>query len=128
MTAVKEKKWGKRLKPSIATRSGVEMEPTIYNVPLGKIREISEGIEKYGIVGIEIENEASLFDDMLQSDKERLKYAREKLDDRTIDSALLVVKDGTGTLVVKMENIIRIHVTVGDYGRLIEDFELKRRE
>lgn len=104
------------------------MEPTIYNVPLGKIREISEGIEKYGIVGIEIENEASLFDDMLQSDKERLKYAREKLDDRTIDSALLVVKDGTGTLVVKMENIIMIHVTAGDYGRLIEDFELNRGE
>ncbi|NJE84374.1 hypothetical protein E3E23_00745 [Thermococcus sp. CX2] len=104
------------------------MEPTIYNVPLGKIREIFEGIEKYGIVGIDTENEASLLDDMLQSDKERLKYAREKLDDGTIDSALLVVKDGTGTLVVKMENIITIRVTVGDYGRLIEDFELKRRE
>ncbi|ACJ16196.1 hypothetical protein TON_0708 [Thermococcus onnurineus NA1] len=103
------------------------MEPRVYEVPVERVREVFGRIEEYDLLSVDVENEASVIDDMLGSEEGKLRYVREKLDDGNIDSAVLVVRDGTGTLVVKMENVITIRATVRNYERLIEEFGLKER-
>ncbi len=102
------------------------MEPRIYEIAPEKAREIFGRLENYGIVKVEVENVASLFDDMLDSMEEKLRYAREKLENGNVDKAVLVVKDDTGTLVIKMENVVEIRAVLGDYEKLIEELKLER--
>ncbi len=102
------------------------MELRVYEIAPEKAKEIFERLEEYGIVEIEVENVASLFDDMLDSKEEKLRYAREKLEDGNVDKALLVVKDDTGTLVIKIENVVEIRAVLRDYKRLIGELKLER--
>ena len=78
------------------------------------------------VVEMEVQNAASLFDDMLDSKEERLRYAREKLEDGNVDKAFLVVKDDIGTLVIKIENVVEIRVVLVDYEKLIGELKLER--
>ncbi|ASJ09234.1 hypothetical protein A3L11_08340 [Thermococcus siculi] len=103
------------------------MEPRIHEIPPEKVRGIFEELERYGMVNIEVENLASLFDDMLDSTEERLRYAREKLEEGNVDKAVLVVKDGRGILVVKIENVVEIRAELEDYGRLMRDWNIGER-
>ena len=102
------------------------MEPEVYEISPERVPEIFERLDGYGVTGVDVENTASLFDDMLESGEEKLRYARERLANGNIDKALLVVRNGVGTLVVKMENVVEIRVTLRDYKRLLEEFELER--
>ncbi len=100
------------------------MEPRLYPIPPGRAREVLSRIRDYGVLRVEVENLASLFDDMLASDDARLKYALERLDDGNIDRAVLVVKGETAVLVIKMETIMEIRVALRDYERLLKDLGL----
>ena len=102
------------------------MESEVYEIPPEKVPEIFERLGGYGITNIDVENAASLFDDMLESREEKLRYAREKLANGNIDKALLVVRDDTGTLVIKIENVVEIRVMLRDYETLIEELKLER--
>ncbi|ASA77534.1 hypothetical protein [Thermococcus sp. 5-4] len=102
------------------------MEPMIYQLTPEKALSILDVIENYGVVSVDVDNAASILDDMLDSNAEKLQYARRILDDGNVDKAVLVVRDDAGVLVIKMENVVEIRVTVRDYSRLIEEFALKQ--
>jgi hypothetical protein len=103
------------------------VEPEVYKLPPEKVKEIFEGLEEYGIIDVEVENLASLFDDMLESTEDRLDYARKMLEDGNVDDAALVVKDGKGILVVKIENVVEIRAELEDYKRILDDVERGER-
>lgn len=98
----------------------------MYEITPEKVGEIFEGLENYGIVEVDVENVASILDDMLDSTEKKLEYAREKLKDGNVDKAVLVVRDGTGTLIVKIENVIEIRAVLRDYEKLIGELKVER--
>ena len=83
-----------------------------------------ERISKYGLVDIDVENRASFLDDMLKSTEDKLRYALQKLEDNDVDTARFVIKDNTGMLIVKTEDIITIRATIMEHEKFIEDFKL----
>ena len=102
------------------------MEVKVYSVPLEKLGRLIDTMESYGIVNVDVENAASIFDDMTKSDAERLRYARRILSEGNVDKAVLVVRGERGVLVIKMENVVEVRVDLKDYRRIIEDFALKQ--
>ena len=102
------------------------MNPVIYPVDPEKALDIFNAIARYGIVRVDVENAASILDDMLGSEGEKLRYARRILDNGNIDKAVLVLREGEGIFIIKMENVVEIRVTVWDYSRLIEEFALNQ--
>ncbi|AHL22270.1 hypothetical protein [Thermococcus nautili] len=97
------------------------MDVKTYNLPPDFARKAIEDIERYGIVAVDVENRVSLLDDMLKSDEEKLKYAREKVKEGNVDKAVLVVRDGIGTLVINVENVVEIRVELGEYEKLLRE-------
>ncbi|NJE10357.1 hypothetical protein [Thermococcus sp. MAR1] len=98
------------------------MEPMIYPLTPEKALRILDVIEKYGVMSVDVDNVASILDDMLYSNAEKLQYARRIISEGNVDKAVLVVRDDTGILVIKMENVVEIRVAIKDYLRLIKDF------
>ncbi len=98
----------------------------MYEIPVEKVIGIFDSVEDYGIVGVEVENVASILDDMLQSEEEKLSYAREKLEEGNIDGAVMVVKGDIGTLIIKIENVVEIRIKLREYKKLIENLNLER--
>ncbi|GAB6135297.1 hypothetical protein [Thermococcus prieurii] len=97
------------------------MDVNVYNLSPDFARKVLDDIERYGIVSVDVENKVSLLDDMLKSDGEKLKYAREKVKEGNVDKAVLVVRDGTGTLVINVENVVEIRVELGEYEKLLRE-------
>lgn len=97
------------------------MRPRVYELSPDKVRQVFGVIESYGVNEVEVENLASLLDDMIESPKERLEYARRLIKEGNVDKAVLVVGDGSGSLVVKIENVAEIRVFVKEYERLMRD-------
>jgi hypothetical protein len=102
------------------------MEPCAYDVRADKMPRIFEKIENYEILNIEVENAASLLDDMLNSLEEKMGYIRRLLVEGNVDKDVLVVRDGKGLLVFKMENVVEIRIIVRDYKVLMDDFQIGR--
>ena len=102
------------------------MSPVTYPINPEKARDIFDAIALYGIVSVDVENAASILDDMLESDSERLRYARRILDNGKIDKAVLVLRGDEGVFIIKLENVAEIRVTVRNYSRLIEEFALSQ--
>ncbi len=102
------------------------MDLQMYEIPVEKVIGIFESVEDYGIVGVEVENVASILDDMLQSEEEKLSYAREKLEEGNIDRAVMVVRGDIGTLTIKIENVVEIRIKLREYKKLIENLNLER--
>ncbi|NJE02994.1 hypothetical protein [Thermococcus sp. MV11] len=100
------------------------MEPVIYPLTPEKALSILDVIEDYGVVSVDVDNAASLLDDMLEPNTKKLQYARRILGEGNVDKAVLVVRDNAGILVIKMENVVEMRVVVRDYRRLIEDLSL----
>ncbi|NJE48518.1 hypothetical protein [Thermococcus sp. 9N3] len=97
------------------------MEVKVYNLSPDFARKVLDDIERYGVAGVYVENRVSLLDDMLKSDEEKLKYAREKVNEGNVDKAVLVVRDGTGTLVINVENVVEIRVELEKYEKLLRE-------
>lgn len=97
------------------------MRPRVYELSPDKVRQVFGVIESYGVNEVEVENLASLLDDMIESPKERLEYARRLIKEGNVDKAVLVVGDESGSLVVKIENVVEIRVFVKEYERLMRD-------
>ena len=93
----------------------------VHDLPPEFAREVLENIERYGIVAVDVENRVSIIDDMLESEEEKLRYAREKVREGNVDRAVLVVRDGRGTLIIKVENVVEIRVELREYGRLLQE-------
>ncbi|WP_246454691.1 hypothetical protein [Thermococcus camini] len=102
------------------------MEPVIYPLTPEKVLSILDVIEDYGVISVDVDNAASILDDMLYSNAEKLQYARRILDNGNVDKAVLVVRDRGGVIVIKMENVVEIRVAIKDYSMLIEDFALNQ--
>ncbi|MBO8174552.1 MAG: hypothetical protein H0Z18_04775 [Thermococcus sp.] len=98
----------------------------VYGISCGKegIIKMFERIIQYGLVDIDVENRASFLDDMLKSTEDKLRYAIQKLEENDVDTARFVIKDGTGVLIVKIEDVITIRATIKEYKKFIEDFRL----
>ncbi|ALM76271.1 hypothetical protein [Thermococcus barophilus] len=93
----------------------------VYDVDVGKVREVVPKIREYGLIDAEVENRASLIDDTLNTLEDRLEYILNKLDDNEPTEAKLVVKDNSGILIIKIEDIISIRLTVKDHEKLMRD-------
>ncbi|NJE13342.1 hypothetical protein [Thermococcus sp. LS2] len=93
----------------------------VYDVDVEKAKAAVKKIQDYGLIGAEVENRASLIDDTLNTLEERLDYIIDKLDDNEPTEAKLVVKDDSGILIIKIEDIISIRLTVRDYEKLMKD-------
>jgi len=102
------------------------VEPMIYRVPPEKVGVILKKIPGYGLIGVDVENEASLMDDMLTSEEDRMRYAREKVTENGADSAIFLVKDDTGTLVIKIGNVVTIRMRIREHRRFLNDLGLRR--
>ncbi|WP_042680757.1 hypothetical protein [Thermococcus paralvinellae] len=98
----------------------------IYGIPCRRegIIKMFEKIIQYGLVDIDVENRASLVDDMLKSSEDKLRYAIQKLEENDVDTARLVIKGDVGVLIVKIEDVITIRATIKEYKKFIEDFKL----
>ncbi len=101
------------------------MKPRVYELSPEEVRQVLGVIESYGVNEVEVENLASFLDDMIESPKERLEYARRLLNEGNVDKAVLVVGDGTGTLIVKIENVAEIRVFVREYEKLMRALGLR---
>jgi len=71
----------------------------IYEITCEKegIIKMFEKILQYGLVDIDVENSASLVDDMLKSNEDKLRYAIQKLEENNVDTARLVIKGWCGS-------------------------------
>ncbi|WP_457751434.1 hypothetical protein [Thermococcus sp.] len=96
------------------------VEVQIHKMPADFAKRIVENAEKYGVVNIDLENRASLLDDMLDSKEEKLQYAREKMKEGNVDKAVLVVRDGRGILVINIEDVVEIRIEIEDYKSILE--------
>ncbi|KPU62456.1 hypothetical protein EP1X_08905 [Thermococcus sp. EP1] len=85
-----------------------------------KLKEVIENVLDYGVLDVEIENRASLLDDMLDRKDEKLKYAMKKLGENDIGEARLVLKEGKAILVLKIENVISIRFVLEDVQNIIK--------
>ena len=97
------------------------MDVKTYNLSPDFARKVLEDIERYGVVAVDVENRVSIIDDMLESDEEKLKYAREKVKEGNVDRAVLVVRDGRGTLTINVENVVEIRVELEKYEELLRE-------
>jgi len=102
------------------------VEPMIYRVPHEEVRAILEKIPGYGLIGVDVENEASLMDDMLASEKDRIGYARKKVTENGADSAIFLVKDDTGILTINIGDVITIRIRIRGHRRFLNDLGLRR--
>ncbi|WP_394325663.1 hypothetical protein [Thermococcus thioreducens] len=102
------------------------MKAGIYPIDPEKALDIFDTIARYGIVGVDVENAASIFDNMLDSNAEKLHYARRILDSGKIDRAVLVLREDGGVFIIKVENVVDIRITIRDALRLIKDFSLSQ--
>jgi len=96
------------------------MEVQIHEIPADFAKKIVENAEKYGVVNVDVENRASLLDDMLDSKEEKLRYAQEKMEEGNVDKAVLVVRDGRGMLVINIEDVVEIRIELEDYKSILE--------
>ncbi|ASJ04630.1 hypothetical protein [Thermococcus barossii] len=101
------------------------MGPEVYPLTREKALHVLGSIEDYGVVSVDVDNAASILDDILDSNSRKLQYARRILDDGNVDKAVLVVRDNEGILVIKMENVVEIRVVVRNYRRLMQDLSLE---
>lgn len=85
-----------------------------------KLKEVIENVLDYGVLDVEIENRASLLDDMVDRKDEKLKYAMKKLGENDIGEARLVLKEGKAILVLKIENVISIRFVLEDVQNIIK--------
>lgn len=85
-----------------------------------KLKEVIENVLDYGVLDVEIENRASLLDDMVDRKDEKLKYAMKKLGENGIGEARLVLKEGKAILVLKIENVISIRFVLEDVQNIIK--------
>ncbi|MPW38257.1 hypothetical protein GBV73_00820 [Thermococcus sp. 101 C5] len=100
-------------------------EPRVYLIKeIKKLKEFLEKVSDYKLLDIEIENRASLLDDMLESKDEKLKYAMKKLEENEIDEAKLVLKGGNALLVLKIEDVISIRLVFEDAHGVIQALEI----
>ncbi len=97
------------------------MNVKTYNLPPDFARNVLEDIEHYGVVTVDVENRVSLLDDMLKSDDEKLRYARDKVNGGNVDKAVLVIRDGMGTLVINVENVVEVRVELREYEKLLRE-------
>ncbi|WP_056933423.1 hypothetical protein [Thermococcus barophilus] len=72
-------------------------EVKIYEIRKDNIRAMLKEIAEYNLADIEVENRASLVDDMLKSPGDRLRYALQKLKENDVDTARFVIKDDAGS-------------------------------
>ena len=91
-----------------------------HELPPAFAREVLEHAEEYGISNIDVENRVSILDDMLSFREDKLAYALKKLDEGRIGKAVLIIKEGRGTLVIKVENVIEIRAELEDYSKILE--------
>ncbi|NJE26691.1 hypothetical protein E3E22_08695 [Thermococcus sp. MV5] len=91
---------------------------------IDKLKEVIGNVLDYGLLDVEIENRASLLDDMLNRKDEKLKYAMKKLGENGIDEARLVLKEGKAILVLKIENVISIRFVLEDVQNIIKALEI----
>ena len=96
------------------------MEVQIHEIPADFAKKIVENAERYGVVNVDVENRASLLDDMLDSKEEKLRYAQEKIEEGNVDKAVLVVRDGRGMLVINIEDVVEIRIGLQDYKSILE--------
>ncbi|HDZ36174.1 MAG TPA: hypothetical protein ENH81_04600 [Thermococcus sp.] len=100
------------------------MQPVVHPLAPEEAMKIFDAIEEYNVVSVDVQNAVSLLDDMIESEAKKLQYARRVLNNGNVDKAFFVVRGNEGILVIKMENVVEIRVSVGDYRRLIEDLSL----
>lgn len=85
-----------------------------------KLKELIKNVEKYNLLDVEVQNRASLFDEMLKNKDERLKYAIEKLEENRIDEAKAVIRDDKVIVTLKIEDVISIRFIFRDSSVLNE--------
>ncbi|USG99954.1 hypothetical protein K1720_00230 [Thermococcus argininiproducens] len=85
-----------------------------------RLKEVIKKVSNYNLLDVEVENRASLLDDMLKNKDERLEYVLQKLEENEIDEAKVVVRDDSVIITLKIEDVILIRFVFGNHNILKE--------
>ncbi len=124
------KYWGRYSKTYLRpeykwVRVGTLGLPLKYGVDSKNVKEILRNLKEYGLIDVDVENAASIFDDLLRDEGEKIRYALQLIEENGIDSAHLVVIGNRGTIVVKIGGVVLIRAEIKEYKKLIRDFKLE---
>jgi len=97
------------------------MDVQTIKLPPEFAREVLMKAERYGVTDVDVENSVSVVDDMLGSAEEKLRYAREKMDESNVDKAFLVIHEGRATLILNLENVVEIRVGLEKYRDILAE-------
>ncbi len=95
----------------------------IYKIKIPKEDLIEIIKNRMRIKEIDVEHAASIVDDQISTQKERIEYAIRKLEENDPDDIRLVIKEDEAVLIIKIENIIDIRITSEDVKGTKEMFE-----
>ncbi len=100
----------------------------MYEIKPQAVRRIFEKPQDYGLLEIDVENAASILDDMLKDESQKRNYALRLMEENSIDWARLIITDDGGVIVVKIGNVVSIRARVREYGKIIGQFGLTEVE